>query len=473
MTLPLGYRVVLDPARWTGQEGRLLVGGSPLTVMRLGLTARDRISNGSLTVGDQASAVVAGRLVAANLAHPDVTSLPEIAADELTVVVPVRDRVAELDRCLARLETLRVIVVDDGSLDPAALAAVVARRGAELVVLATNVGPAAARNAGLARVATPYVAFVDSDVETSAEDLLFLARHFADEDLVLVGPRIVGRTRSARPRWFERYDAAASSLDLGVAPGNVRPGAAVAYLPSACLVGRTDLIDGFAEEMRVGEDVDLVWRLIARGHRVAYEPSVTAGHDVRTSISGWLGRKFAYGSSGAALAARHGSHVAPAVLSPALAAAAAAVLARQRWAPALAAGSLCFTARSIHRGLPSELRRVERVAVSFRLAGRGLSWTVRQEAALLLRHWWPVTLVGGLALPGVRRAAGTALVVDAVVALRERREEPIETYVLLVARRLDDLAYGAGLWWGVARAGSLDALRPRRWGSNRPPTAEH
>jgi hypothetical protein len=31
-----------------------------------------------------------------------------------------------------------------------------------------------------------------------------------------------------------------------------------------------------------------------------------------------------------------------------------------------------------------------------------------------------------------------------------------------VARRLDDLAYGAGLWWGALRAGDPTALLPAR-----------
>jgi mycofactocin glycosyltransferase len=31
----------------------------------------------------------------------------------------------------------------------------------------------------------------------------------------------------------------------------------------------------------------------------------------------------------------------------------------------------------------------------------------------------------------------------------------------LLAHRLDDLAYGAGLWWGALRHGSIAPLRPR------------
>jgi hypothetical protein len=96
----------------------------------------------------------------------------------------------------------------------------------------------------------------------------------------LVGPRVAGITGSQDPRWFEEYDAAASSLTLGITPGIVRPGAAVAWLPSACLVGRTDAITpGFDAILRIGEDVDLVWRLVDAGQRVRYDPTGEAHHD--------------------------------------------------------------------------------------------------------------------------------------------------------------------------------------------------
>jgi len=111
----------------------------------------------------------------------------------------------------------------------------------------------------------------------------------------LAGPRVVGRPRASSPRWFERYDAMASSLTLGRQPSNVRPGAVVAWLPSACLVARVAAIqDGFDAGMRVGEDVDLVLRLVAAGRCVRYDPSITAAHDTRPTLRAWLGRKFVY-----------------------------------------------------------------------------------------------------------------------------------------------------------------------------------
>jgi mycofactocin system glycosyltransferase len=464
MSLPAGFRVRLAHGTVRADDGRLLVGGSPLTAMRLTGRAARLLRGDAVTVADPAGARLADRLLATNLAVPDLTGVTPAHADELTAVIPVRDRPAQLDRALAALRPLRCIVVDDASHSPEAVADVARMHQADLVVMDQNVGPAAARNAGLARVTTPYVAFVDSDVEVTAADLGSLARHFADPAVVLVGPRVAGVVRSTRPRWFERYDAAASSLSLGDVPATVRPGAAVAWLPSACLVGRTDaLAVGFDPSLRVGEDVDLVWRLVGTGGRVRYDPSVLAHHDVRPTVQGWLGRKALYGRGGAGLAARHGDRLAPAVLTPTYAIAAAALLLRRRWSAPVAAVALAQGWRSVGHALPES---ADTGVVAARLAVRGLGWAIRQEAGLLLRHWWPLMATCAFGSRQVRRMLVSALVVDTVVMLVEQRgaRERVGIAPALAGRRLDDLAYGAGLWWGAANARSARVLLPRRPG---------
>ena len=298
----------------------------------------------------------------------------------------------------------------------------------------------------------------------TAADLLRLSRHFLDPAVVLVGPQVSGVARSARPRWFERYDAAASSLALGDTPGLVRPGAAVAWLPSACLVARTEAVaDGFDESLRVGEDVDLVWRLVGDGGRVRYDPGIRAHHDARPTLVGWLSRKAYYGSGGAGLAARHGDRLAPAVLSPSYAVAAGALLLRRRWSLPVAIAVLGQGWRSVRTSLPDS---DETDTVAARLAVRGLAWAVRQESALLLRHWWPLAALGATRSSNVRRAIATALVVDtaALVAERLSSTDRLGPLTALAGRRLDDTAYGAGLWWGAIRARSPRVLLPRRPG---------
>jgi mycofactocin system glycosyltransferase len=456
VTLPAGFAVRLRADVTRTDHGTLLIGGSPLRALRLTPRARALLEGDRLEVRDAASGLVARRLLDGNLADPELAGAG-IDAGLLTVVVPVRDRPEQLARALAAVAPLATIVVDDASRDPTVVARVAAAHGAAVVALPTNVGPAGARNAGLARVRTPYVAFVDSDVTVDAATLQRLARHFEDPAVSLVGPRIAGRAREAEPRWFQRYDERASSLTLGARACSVRPGAAVGWLPSACLVARTDAVrPGFDASMRVGEDVDLVWRTVAEGGVVRYDPGEVAHHDVRAGMAGWLGRKFVYGTGGAPLAARHGDAIAPAVLSLPMAAAGAAALARRRWSAPVVAATLVVGLVSVTRRLPAHPGR-PRMAAG--LVARGFGWSVRQEAALLLRHWWPLT---ALALPSrtVRRMVVSALVVDAVVA---RVEHPDAPYAL-AARRLDDLAYGAGLWAGAIRARSPRALLPRRPG---------
>jgi mycofactocin glycosyltransferase len=462
MSLPEGFRVRLAPGVRRADRGRLLVGGSPLTAMRLTDRAVALVGADGVTVGDSASRHLAERLVATNLGEPDVSQVACAAAYELTVVIPVRDRPTELDRALTALRPLHRVVVDDGSRNPKVVAEFVRRHGARLVVLERNAGPAGARNAGLATVTTPYVAFVDSDVEVAADDLLLLTRHFIDPQVALVGPRVEGVARSSRPRWFERYDAAASSLTLGNVAGVVHPGAAVGWLPSACLVGRTDAVaGGFDASLRVGEDVDLVWRLVESGARVRYDPSVRAGHDARPTVRGWLGRKFVYGSGGAGLAALHGDRLAPAVLAPAYAIAAGALLLRRRWSTPVVATALVVGWRSVRTALPGT-RGTDVVAAQ--LALRGLGWALRQETALVLRHWWPLAALGAGRSWYVRRALVTALAVDAVMMLAQQPRSRREPAAFFAARRLDDLAYGAGLWWGCVRMRSHRALIPRQPG---------
>ncbi|MBA2955220.1 mycofactocin system glycosyltransferase [Nocardioides sp. MAH-18] len=463
--MPAGFRVRVGADVRVHDGGRTLVGGSPLRVLRLREPAPALARGDVLEVADRTSGLVAERLLAANLAAPEPPPGP---VGELTVVVPIRDRADRLDRLLAGLcqegQGLPVVVVDDASRDPAAVASVAARHGARLVALSANVGPAGARNAGIAQVRTPYVAFVDSDVVVAADTLRGLARHFADPNVAAVGPRVRGMAVNGRPRRFERWDVDGLSLDLGATPALVRPWSRVGWLPSACLLVRlADLEDGaFEADRRVGEDVDLVWRLIRRGRQVRYDPAHVAEHDSRGTWSTWLGRKAFYGSGGAWLAQRHGDWMAPAVLSPVPALGALAVVWQRPWSIPGGLAALALVRLRLGRTLPDTPDRAR--LASALTAEVGVS-TLRQGAHLLLRHWWPGTAAACLVSRRARRAVAAAMVWD----LLDHRDVPVvRAPEAFVARRLDDLAYGAGLWWGALRAGSVRVLVPKVTGARRP-----
>ncbi|MGV1007538.1 MAG: glycosyltransferase [Dermatophilaceae bacterium] len=268
--LPRGFRVTLDPGvrRRRRPDGGVLLGGSPLRVLRLNEAAWRRLGRlaAGCPVDDVADGVVASRVVDAGLAQPEPPPGGP-GPQDVTVVIPVRDRPPALARCLRAVgPAAEVLVVDDASRDPEPVRRVVADAGARLVTRQVNGGPAAARNTGLAGCATPYVAFVDSDCEPEPGWLTALMPHFADPRVAAVAPRIRGLDR---PGWLGRYEQVRSSLDLGDRPGPVRPRSAISYVPAAALVARRAALGtGFAEALTVGEDVDLVWRLHAGGWRV-------------------------------------------------------------------------------------------------------------------------------------------------------------------------------------------------------------
>ncbi|MGH3627347.1 MAG: mycofactocin biosynthesis glycosyltransferase MftF [Sciscionella sp.] len=428
--------------RW----GRTLVGGSPLRLLRLspaGARLADSWFLGEPVADTAAQRTLARRLVRAGIAHPHYQRA-ELAADDVTVVIPVRDHASRLPELRAALgEVARVIVVDDGSAEPVPDAD---------IRHATARGPAAARNAGWRIAATELVAFVDADALPEPGWLAPLLRQLADPEVAMVAPRI----RSAPGRSaLARYERLCSSLDLGGAPAEVRPGSVVSYLPSAALLVRTDALcrlGGFDEALRFGEDVDLVWRAVAAELRVRYEPSSIVGHEPRRCWFGWLRQRFDYGTSAAALAKGHGNAVAPVRVSRWSALSWLAALAgRPLLGVAMAAGTTALLPRKLTSlGLP--------VTVSLRLAVSGHAGAGRMLAGGVAREWWPVAVP--LLLRG--RWGGVALALTAARHLPRwwYARPDLDVTRWLAATVADDLAYGAGVWWGCWRLRTVTPLLP-------------
>jgi mycofactocin system glycosyltransferase len=413
----------------------------------------------TLEVRDQAGAVLADRLIESGLAHPIVRELPLPDDCGLAYVIPVRDRPTQLARLLGSIAPgSDVIVVDDASANPGAVEAVAAQHAARFVALPRNLGPAGARNAGLALVRTPLVVFVDSDIVLDEDTVPTLLRHFADPRVGLVAPRITGLDVPGSDSWIGRYEQGRSSLDLGAHSALVRPGSFVSWASTACIVARVEALDGgFDAHMRVGEDVDLGWRAIARGWRLRYEPSVAAAHEHRTEFVDWFRRKAEYGTGAQPLAERHPGSVAPAVFAPWSAAMVLALLAQRRWSVPVAAAVTGMAAVRITQ----RLGQIDQpVRTGARLAGEGAVTALAQSGALITRHWWPATAAACLVSRRARRAAAVAALADVALEYRGSSVE-LDPIRYAAARRLDDLAYGAGMWWSALRGRSTTPLIPR------------
>ncbi|MFI1212959.1 mycofactocin biosynthesis glycosyltransferase MftF [Streptomyces sp. NPDC020802] len=467
MPLPHGFVVALDRHTRVLDGGRAVLGGFPTRLLRLTPRARSLLTGRTLRVTDRASAVLADRLLDLGMANPVVGSLPPCPDPRYTVVVPVRDRARQLDRLLGSVGTRSpVVVVDDASRRPGDVAAVAVRHGARLVRLPTNLGPAGARNAGLQLVTTPYVVFADSDVVLAPETVPTLLRHFTDPRVAMAVPRIVGLPTAGSSSWIGRYEEARSSLDLGRHPAGVRPGTPVSWASTACVVARVDALgDGFDATLRVGEDVDLCWRLVEQGRRVRYEPTVEAAHEHRVRLADWFLRKAVYGTGAGPLAQRHPRYIAPAVFAPWSTVLIVALLAQRRWSLPVAGAVLGGVTLRIARKLGGT-RHPYRLAA--RLTANGAFGALSQTSALLTRHWWPLTALGCAVSSRVRKAAAVAALTD--IALEYRKDDArLDPVRYGVTRRLDDLAYGAGVWLSAIRARSVEPLRPRvAWHSTTP-----
>jgi len=458
--VPRGTVIALDRRARSLDDGAVLLGGAPPRLLHLAPTARAHLADGRLTVSDATSAALARRLLDAGIAHMVVVPASP-SASEVTVVVPVKDRLVGLRRLLDALPSGLggLVVVDDGSADTDAVRALVAGARGRMLRHPTPRGPAAARNAGLGVADTPLVAFLDSDVVPEPGWLAPLLAACADPAVGLVAPRIVGLPVSG---WLGQYEAVRSSLDLGPDPALVVPRSRVAYVPSAALLARRAAVGtGFDEALHVAEDVDLVLRLHEAGWRVRYEPGARVAHEHRTTLRAWWVRKAFYGTGAAPLALRHRGAVPPLVLSPSAATIAALLLlARPRaLLAAIAVGAVASErlARRLDR-----VRRPRRTAAW--LIGLGALGAARQAADAVTRHYWPLSVTLSIVSRRARRTVAAIAVADGVLDwLRYRRRDDsarpgLASYIL--ARRLDDLAYGAGLWWGAARHRTLAPLVP-------------
>ncbi|MEJ2884824.1 glycosyltransferase [Actinomycetospora aeridis] len=295
-------------------------------------------------------------------------------------------------------------------------------------------------------------------------------------------------TRSIARGVVARYEERRSSLDLGARPAPVTARSRVAYVPSAALVVRREALGaGFSEDMPVAEDVDLVWRIAGDGWRLRYEPAARVAHEHRDTVGPWLTRKAFYGTGAAPLALRHPRRVPPVALAPWTAAAVTLLGFQRRWSTA-AAGAVTIVAtvrlaKGLHdarrpgnraggktdverqRGRQAEtareLARAARLAAV--LAPWGLGGALWQAAGVLTRHWWPAAVASALVSRRVRRALLAAAVAEGLAdwwRFRPPGTGPGDAISHLVAHRLDDLAYGAGLWWGAWRHRTVAPLRP-------------
>ncbi|MDQ7781751.1 MAG: mycofactocin biosynthesis glycosyltransferase MftF [Desulfomonilaceae bacterium] len=220
----------------------------------------------------------------------------------VSLIVAVYNRAGEIGACLDSLLSLEyprsgleIIVVDDGSRD--GTCDVVSAYDVKLIVHPENRGQSAARNRGAKDARGDIIAFVDSDCIATPEWLRDLVPYFRDERNVLVGGYVASFYTESL---LDRYEEVQSPLNMGE---ETVVGAGVEsdfYVPTCNMLVRRDTyleVGGLNEDMRVGEDVDLCWRLKEHGHRLVYVPKGVVRHKHRNRLLEGFTRRFQYGES--------------------------------------------------------------------------------------------------------------------------------------------------------------------------------
>jgi glycosyltransferase involved in cell wall biosynthesis len=213
------------------------------------------------------------------------------------VVVPTRDRPAALDRCLKALsaqtldEELEIVVVDDGSLASADVAAVVARHPRARLTAQIGRGPAAARNAGARASEGSYLCFTDDDCAAH--------RNWAER---LVQALEQGADAAAGTTTLTTAGALADAFELIVgAPAAVPPpdGSDLSFAASNNLACTRAAFEGtpFDESYphAAGEDREWCARLLANGFVLRSAPAAHVLHDQELTLRRFLAHQVRYG----------------------------------------------------------------------------------------------------------------------------------------------------------------------------------
>ncbi|THD78842.1 MAG: glycosyltransferase family 2 protein [Phenylobacterium sp.] len=184
-----------------------------------------------------------------------------------------------LDQTLSDLE---LIVVDDCSSD--AGPALVAQAAAldprvRLIVQPANAGPGAARNRGIAAARGRYIAVFDSDDLMAPDRLERLVRRAEADQADIVADNLLAFDDAApedgrpflavqtEPKWVSLAEIIGSSRMYARTPGlgYLKPLISAAALKTSGV--------RYDETLRVGEDYDVLLRLLAKGLRLRLDPA--------------------------------------------------------------------------------------------------------------------------------------------------------------------------------------------------------
>ena len=275
---------------WTDEWWR---GGRPVDDWAFGLVDGARRPKPAL-------AAVTETMTSAPFPDTDRQEWPRVS-----VVVCAYNAEDTIDDCLNSLSALTypdvdLIVINDGSQDATAVRA---RRYAGVRVIdVPNGGLSAARNVGLAAATGEIVAYTDADCRVDPDWLTYLVQPILTSDVAGVGgPNMVPSDDPWVAQCVARAPGGPTHVMLDDRVAEHVPGCNMAFRREALLA-----VEGFNPVyLRAGDDVDICWRLQARGLRIGFSPAALVWHHHRASVSAYWRQQVGYGEGETWLDAHH------------------------------------------------------------------------------------------------------------------------------------------------------------------------
>src|SRR6185369_7870574 len=247
----------------------------------------------------------AAAVVARAFADAPFPKAAQAALPRVSVVVCAYNAADTLEDNLSSLERLtypdyEVILVNDGSRD--ATGEIARRYPGVRVIDIPNGGLSAARNVGLAEATGEIVAYTDADVRVDPDWLTYLVQPMLSPDFVgSGGPNVVPPDDPFVAQCVARSPGGPTQVLLDDRVAEHVPGCNMAFRRDA-LAG----IGGFNPVyLRAGDDVDVCWRLQAKGLKIGFAPSALVWHHHRSSVKAYWRQQVGYGEGETWLDAHH------------------------------------------------------------------------------------------------------------------------------------------------------------------------
>jgi glycosyltransferase involved in cell wall biosynthesis len=221
----------------------------------------------------------------------------------LSIVIPTYNRAPYLERLLEALarqdtgpEAFEVVVADDGSTDGTADVLAFGRVFAVRSLRQENAGPGAARNAAIALSQADLILFLDDDI-IPASDLVRRHLDAQRKSPGVVMGRMLHPAGVRLAAWAEWETRTLERQYEAMSAGRWSPTPRQFYTANAS-VPRQLLLDAglFDERFRRAEDVELAYRLAARGASFRFVSDAVVEHDTPRTLSGWMTMAAQYGA---------------------------------------------------------------------------------------------------------------------------------------------------------------------------------